>query len=406
LKNNKKINNKVSLYDCKKTISLLGDYFDELCNDDVIEAIKVHINECEHCREEHDKLKQMIYTMKMIEPVEIPADLHERIMRRFDEAEADEKVMEKPMNFKFPFTLAAACLMVVVISASLYFNPAVRNQYNKKNVLEDNDISLFTENTDEDAAYNTEMQATGTGEIAILFSSDATTPIFVTDAPNASNAITVADSGDNAVNGQERSSGGNIDEQDSEFIMIHDNNKNDENNMGGADATDGTEQIVEVAVEMYPLSPIDENNTEILVDSITPITGMAFGAPKTMDFFETEFSEPMVNSHSDYPIMYEITIPSSIDLNLGFLKGAAINTSIINPDEIIRFTETLARDGKPVQSDEKTYYYFLIKNSFLIEIQKEFNELLRDPSIVKIAPESNSHIDQSSELGLYVVVLY
>lgn len=66
---------------CKQILAALGDYVDGDLDPQVCQALRVHLADCNPCRIVVDNVRQTITLYKSGRPVELPAELHERLRR-------------------------------------------------------------------------------------------------------------------------------------------------------------------------------------------------------------------------------------------------------------------------------------------------------------------------------------
>jgi len=71
---------------CHQLLDSLSDFVDGDLKEELCQEIQQHLTECDNCRVVVDTLRKTIYLVKAnaSEPVEIPADVRERLFRRLD----------------------------------------------------------------------------------------------------------------------------------------------------------------------------------------------------------------------------------------------------------------------------------------------------------------------------------
>jgi anti-sigma factor RsiW len=70
----------MSLLTCKDFLSELNDYLDQTTDPEIRRRVEEHISECPNCWVVLDTTKKTLQVFKGMEPQEIPADVHDRLM--------------------------------------------------------------------------------------------------------------------------------------------------------------------------------------------------------------------------------------------------------------------------------------------------------------------------------------
>ena len=65
---------------CKDFLTELNEYLDETTDADIRRRVEEHVSECPNCFVVYDTTKKTLKVYKGMEPAEIPAEIHDRLM--------------------------------------------------------------------------------------------------------------------------------------------------------------------------------------------------------------------------------------------------------------------------------------------------------------------------------------
>jgi len=100
---------------CSNFHKALSVFIDDEMKPREREQMEIHISQCDSCRREVEKLKEMVGIMRVMPDPEIPAQLWESTRRRL-EADSEEQV--KSWIFRIPkwsYVPAAAALLILLV---------------------------------------------------------------------------------------------------------------------------------------------------------------------------------------------------------------------------------------------------------------------------------------------------
>lgn len=126
--------------ECKKQLSC---YSDQNINEEVMQAIKKHLEECEECREEWQILKNLGSYVKQISVPPMPNDLHEKIMSQVKkEAHKPIQLKKKMKHSRNVYGSMVAALFVGIVGISYFLDGNYSVEYSKIGIVnEANEIS-------------------------------------------------------------------------------------------------------------------------------------------------------------------------------------------------------------------------------------------------------------------------
>ncbi|MBI4874949.1 MAG: zf-HC2 domain-containing protein [Acidobacteria bacterium] len=81
---------------CKDFLHELNEYLDETTDPEIRRRVEEHISECPNCWVVHNTAQKTLKIFKGMEPQELPADVHSRLMAALEKKRAKGKPPSNP----------------------------------------------------------------------------------------------------------------------------------------------------------------------------------------------------------------------------------------------------------------------------------------------------------------------
>ena len=116
---------------CKEIKKLLNPYIDQALDRETVRQVEEHLKSCSACREEHLKLKQIVFSLNSLSPQAAPENLTENIMAKISQKEIQIQsfwmdCLKKRISIpRFSFRLVgvtAAAALIVFFAFTFIFN--------------------------------------------------------------------------------------------------------------------------------------------------------------------------------------------------------------------------------------------------------------------------------------------
>lgn len=106
--------------ECDEIKELLSDYVDDLLDAEPRAIVDQHLLTCTRCQEELDSLRALVRELAAMKPVEPPKDFLNQLHMRLEKPSKLSRILHAlfvPMRVKVPIELAAAAVMVMLVSS-------------------------------------------------------------------------------------------------------------------------------------------------------------------------------------------------------------------------------------------------------------------------------------------------
>lgn len=80
-----------SLLTCRDFLGALNEYLDETEDAEIRREVEEHINACPNCWVVFNTTRKTLQVFKGIEPMDIPSEVHERLMTRLQKRMAERR---------------------------------------------------------------------------------------------------------------------------------------------------------------------------------------------------------------------------------------------------------------------------------------------------------------------------